>query len=65
MAAPRKATTEAIEAAARKYRVCSRTVRRWLEGGLAVRDLGDMEKVADHILRQRAPKTSTLQVLTK
>jgi hypothetical protein len=46
---------------ARFFGVCERTVRRWHNSGA---DLRSVESVADLLIRQRAPKTLTLEKLT-
>ena len=47
---------------ARFFRVCERTVRRWIDAGA---DVHSLESVGTLLLRQRNPKFETLEILTE
>jgi hypothetical protein len=61
MARPRKYSAERIEAAAKRYKCCQRTIQRWLDAGVNVDSL---EAVANHLLGLKAPKTETMKTIT-
>ena len=61
----RKSSTARIEDAARKYQVTPRTIYRWLDAGLAVDDLNNLEAVGSFLLTQRAPKSEAINSIIK
>ncbi|MCX8496161.1 MAG: hypothetical protein ORN51_08270 [Akkermansiaceae bacterium] len=55
-------TTDQINIAERAqfYRVCTRTIRRWLAGGV---DVSSPLEVARHLICQRAANVKTLELI--